>query len=46
MNKEKIANVVASLSIKIAEKACGSASIFGVHQIKESKEVQEFFAKK
>ena len=46
MNKKKIAEAIATMSLKMAKKACGAASAYGVHQTKESKEVQDFFAKK
>lgn len=46
MNKKTVAKVIASVALKMAEKACGSASKFGTYQLNESKEVQNFFAKK
>lgn len=46
MNKNKIAKAIAATALAMAKKACGAASCYGIHQAKEPKEVQEYFAKK
>ncbi|NLK71163.1 MAG: cyclic lactone autoinducer peptide [Clostridiales bacterium] len=33
--QKKVLNAVAKIGLKTAEKACGNASFFGVHQPKE-----------
>lgn len=43
LTKEKIAEIVAKTAVKAAKQACGSASLYGLHQAKESADVQKYF---
>lgn len=43
LNKEKMAEMLATVATKAAKKACGSASLGGAHQVKEPQAVREFF---
>lgn len=45
MKKNKVAEVIAKVAVKMAEKGCGAASMFGTHQTKESASVRKYFNK-
>ncbi len=44
--KEKVAKTLAAAALKMAEKACGAASIYGLYQPKEPKALKNLKSKK
>lgn len=44
--KEKVAKVIAGISLKMAKASCGAASIYGIYQPKEPAALKKMMNKK